>query len=315
MTATDPAKPIQDIWSRVRAIADGDVPRPSWDLGSCHWRGSGTFRWFVPATEEEVQRVEERLEYPLPVDLRHLYLEVADGGTGLGPVEVFYGTAALGQTPADVGWQPDPELEPTPETGPDTTGEHLAQQRPWQLQLHPRIKEALVRHPGSYVIVNTLPQGLLRIGGGHSDGDMAIDAETGCVYHIGYWGAVPDAIAEDAAYEPTQPELWYVELDAPSLSVWFARWLDNAWYGSPSFHSELSPTMVETDDLPDPAVVWRGLYRFGPGWNLEYEDTDLAHDAAHAIYWTYVEDAGREDVAHENNPEGDEDDNWFADQQ
>jgi hypothetical protein len=75
--------------------------------------------------------------------------------------------------------------------------------------------------------------------------------------------------------------------------------------------------MVETADLPDPDVVWRGLYRFGPNWNrLEQppDDTDLTHDAEHAIYWTYIEDAEREQDSRYGSPAGELDDNWFVDE-
>jgi hypothetical protein len=33
--------------------------------------------------------------------------------------------------------------------------------------------------------------------------------------------------------------------------------------------------MVDTAGLADPEEVWRGLYRFGPGWKLEPDDGDL----------------------------------------
>ena len=63
-----------------------------------------------------------------------------------------------------------------------------------------------------------------------------------------------------------------IELVAPSLSVWFEHWLDEKWRLPPGDRGELSPEMIETDDLPDPDVVWRGFYRFGLAKRLRADD-------------------------------------------
>ncbi len=259
MTSTDSA---QDIWSRLRAFYDGKTLRPGWDMNPYYWLHGDRFRWFAPATEGEVQAAEERLGYTLPEDLRRLYTEIANGGVRLGPVDVFCGV------------------------------EDLSMQSDWQL--HPRIEEALLRHPDRYVIIDALPKGFLEVGGDQAGGDMAISLLTGYVYYIADWDDLPDVIYDNSESEPVPLSVWFMALAAPSLSVWFERWLDNRSYSTQRVHAELSPEMVETADLPDPDVVWHGLYRFGPNWHIWEqlpEDIDLTHDAEHAIYWTYMEDA------------------------
>lgn len=262
MTSADPS---QDVWSRLRAIYEGSMLHPDWDLDPYYWLKGDKFRWFSPTTEDEVHAAEERLSCTLPEDLRRLYTEIADGGVRLGPVDVFCGV------------------------------EDLTTQSDWQL--HPRIEEALLRHPGRYVIVDSLPKGFIEIGSSQTDGYTAISMLTGHVYDVAYWDDLPDVIVDNSESEPVPLPVWFMTLAEPSLSVWLERWLDNRWYSTQRIHAEISSEMVEASDLPDPDVVWRGLYRFGPTWHIweqPPEDTDLAYDAEHAIYWMYVEDANPE---------------------
>jgi SMI1/KNR4 family protein SUKH-1 len=253
----------QDIWSHLRAYRDdlsAPIP-PGWDWYGLHTRARA--RLFAPATEEQLRATEERLGLPLPSDLRRLYTEITDGALNFGPVEVFRGAEDLASESSD-----------------------------WRL--HPRIGDALLRHPGSYVIVDSLPQDFLYIGGGHNCGDIAIDMLTGRLYDLDYWDDLPDVVIDNAPFEPLPFQLQYIQLAAPSLGVWFERWLDNRWLEQFSDHTRLFPEMVESGDLPDPDAVWRGLYRFGPRWHFweqQPDDTDAAYDAQHAIYWTYVDDA------------------------
>lgn len=294
--------PPHDVWSRLRAYGEEfPVPYPEhrrWygrhvrdgviyadtvvdDLGD---EAATPYLRFPPATEEQLRATEERLGFPLPPDLRRLYAEVANGGLELGLVQVFHG--AIGGCGEYAMARND-----------GRTIEELTSDSGWRL--HPRIEEALMRHPGRYIVVDSLPEGFIWIGE-DSDISLEIDGMTGHVYYTEGWGYLPDAPPERV---PGPFDLLSIEAVVPSLSVWFERWLDGR-RDPPGERGPLLPEMVETADLPDPDVVWRGLCRFGQGWNLEYEDTDLAHDAAHAIYWTYVEDAGREDDAYEDNPEG-----------
>ena len=129
-----------------------------------------------------------------------------------------------------------------------------------------------------------------------------MDGATGRLYLMDCWGEAPDSQGDDSEHR----YLLTIEAWAPSLSICFER------------QGELSAEMVETDDLPDPDVVWRGLYRFGLNWQIweqPPEDTDLAHDAEHAIYWTYVDDAEREQNGYDGipiSPPDEPHDEWFT---
>lgn len=298
--------PQHDVWSRLRAYCASHAqkypPVTDEQARDLEWHGifmppdmrdlfTSTGNGFMqrpqikchpPATEEQLRATEERLGFLLPPDLRRLYAEVANGGLELGPVQTLHG--AIGGCGEYAMARND-----------GRTIEELASDSGWRL--HPRIEEALMRHPGRYVVADSSPEGFIWIGE-DSELSLEIDGMTGYVYYTEGWGYFSDAPPE---LVPGPFDLFSIEAIAPSLSVWFERWLDGR-RDPPGERGPLLPEMVQTDDLSDPDVVWRGLYRFGQGWNLEYEDTDLAHDAAHAIYWTYVEDAGHED------------DNWFADQ-
>jgi hypothetical protein len=137
-----------------------------------------------------------------------------------------------------------------------------------------------------------------------------MDGATGRLYLMDCWDEAPDSQGNDSE----RRYLLTLEAWAPSLSVWFERWLDDTEHEHNERQDELSSEMVETDDLTDPDVVWRGLYRFGLGWEGSSEDTDLAHDAEHAIYWTYVEDAEREQSTRYSSPAGELDDDWCVDE-
>lgn len=205
---------------------------------------------YLPATEEQLCATEDQLGFPLPPDLRRLYLDVANGGLNLGPVEFFLG--AIGGCGEYAATRPD-----------GRTIEAFANDSGWPL--HPRVEEALLRHPGRYIIADSLPNGCIWIG---QDSEIAvvIDLRTGCVYSVESLGTlVPGEPGDDPAFTWNLffNQLMRIELVAPSLSVWFERWLNEPWRLPPDDRSELSPQMVKTDDLPDPDVVWRGFYRFG----------------------------------------------------
>jgi hypothetical protein len=245
-----------------------------------------------------LRATEERLGFALPPDLRHLYAEVSNGGLNLGPVQVFHG--AIDGCGIYAMARHDGE-----------TIEELTSTSGWRL--HPRVEEALQRHPGRYVVADSSPDGFIWVAW-DSDLSLEIDGMTGFVYYTEGWGYLPDAPPER---EPGPFDLISIAAEAPSLSVWFEHWLDGRTSLPLGDHGPLLPEMVETADLPDPDVVWRGLYRFGPNWNrLEQppDDTDLTHDAEHAIYWTYIEDAEREQDSRYGSPAGELDDNWFVDE-
>ncbi len=226
-----------------------------------------------------MRATEEQLGFPLPPDLRRLYAEVSNGGLNLGPSYRFHG-AIGGCCQGAPYWNDGPTIE------------QLASDSGWRLQ--PRIAEALFRHPGSYVIADAMPEGFISLAETGCSTGLEMDGATGRLYLIDCWSEAPDSQGDDSE----RRYLLTIEAWAPSLSIWFERWLNDTDDDPDEHQGELLTEMVETDDLPDPDVVWHGLYRFEPVWWPKHEEvmdeTDLAHDAEHAIYWAYVEVAGRE---------------------
>jgi len=278
------ADPDQDIWARLRAYCQHGhaskyppltewqahgleqhgvyMPSEAYPLYTSVTNGFMTREQIVlypPATEEQVRETEERLGFSLPTDLRRLYMDVANGGINLGPVEFFLG--AIGGCGEYAATRPDGQ-----------TIEAFANDSGWQL--HPRIEEALLRHSGRYIVADSLPKGCVWIGQ-DSEISVAIDLRTGYIYCIDSLGAL---IRGEPGDDPVFTrhlffnQLMCIELVAPSLSVWFERWIDGTRGGSPRVHGELSPEMIETADLPDPDAVWRGFYRFGLAKRLHADD-------------------------------------------
>src|SRR5690349_17641702 len=168
MTSADPS---QDVWSRLRDYCQHghelkyppltdeqarELERRGTPIPPEEWRhftstGHG-FRQrpeivcYPFATEEQLSATEKRLGFALPVDLRRLYAEVANGGLNLGPSNRFHG-AIGGCCQGAPYWNDGPTID------------QLASDSNWQL--HPRIEEALFRHPGWYVIADSLPEGFI----------------------------------------------------------------------------------------------------------------------------------------------------------
>ena len=226
----------QDVWARLRVICQ-----------------DGHFKRYPPATEEQLRATEERLGFPLPSDLRRLYREVANGGLYLGIAHVFHGAIGGCGEYADV-------------RSDGRTIEALRPHGGWRL--HPRMEGALLRNPGYYVVAESSPEDFLWIAE-DSEISVEINIRTGRIYNTEYWGEIPVPLPENSASE----SLICMELVAPSQANWFERWLDRSWVTRP-YGRELLPEMVETGDLPDPDIVWRGLYRFGPGWWARPDDAD-----------------------------------------
>lgn len=261
----------QDVWTRLRAYCEvlqslENLPTTydeAHEMGLKHafpFRPDGRrprprILERPPATEEQLRATEGRLGFPLPADLRCLYSKVANGGCNLGPLDVFHGAIGGCGESADT------------ETGGRTI-EELVSRSGWRL--HPRIEDALLRHPGYYVVADSLPDQFLWIGGDFQI-SVYLDPQTGYIYDSEYWGEIPNA-PDDGALSLHLVSLVFA---APSLSVEIERWLDQTpgvWPGGDHLRAE----MVETDDLPDPDVVWRGLYRFGPDWEPRpAEEEDL----------------------------------------
>ena len=322
MTSADPT---QDIWSRLRAFCEhGHAWRyppltdnqartlemqfgvflPLEERDRYMSIGNGFMErpqltCYPPATEEQLRATEERLGFPLPPDLRRFYAEVANGGFDFDYC-VLYG--AIG------GCGVNPRHRPN---GP--TIEELVRESDWRL--HPRIEEALVRHPDRYVIVDSLPKDFLRIGDGGSS-LIVINRLTGCLYVLDYWDELPDVIVEDPPYDPFHLQVQYMQALAPSLSAWFSRWLDgvrDTWQSDPQ---PLAADMVDTDDVPDPDGVWQGVYRFGPAWHVWEQPPDEeehADNADVAIYMTYEGLGYTVTGVYPESPVDDAQDDWFVD--
>lgn len=269
----------QDVWARLRALCrDGyrlppvseeqarDLERNHGILLSadeCHeftrvangiMRRSETVCYSL-ATEEQLRATEEQLGFPLPADLRRLYSEIANGGLNLGIAHVFHGAIGGCGEYANV-------------RSNGRTIEELKPHGTWRL--HPRIEQALLRNPGYYVIADSSPDGFLWIAE-DSEISIEIDVRTGYIFNTEYWGENPDAPRSEE--DPLANTLISIELVAPSLAAWFESWLDESWGNHPR-GGQLPPEMVETDDLPDTDIVWRGLYRFGPNWSPRSDDAE-----------------------------------------
>lgn len=227
-----------DVYHLYTAMTDGFMHRPE-------------VVCYPPATEEQLGATEEQLGFPLPPDLRRLYSEIANGGLNLGIAHVFHG--AIGGCGEYADYRSD-----------GRTIERLAPHGGWRL--HPRIEEALLRSPGYYVVAESSPENFLWIAE-DSQISVEINVHTGCIYNTEYWDRNPNAPEDD----PMANGLISIELVAPSLADWFEQWLDESW-GKRPHGGQLLTEMVETDDLPDPGVVWRGLYRFGPDWGPRPDD-------------------------------------------
>lgn len=242
-----------EVWERLRAFVQ--TP-PVFIQHDGRWNPNGEFESFAPvpyppANKEQLRQTEAELGFPLPFALNRFYAEIANGGRHIGPVSLLYG-ATDGCRRSGI-------------TGQETIGQ-FASRSDWRM--HPAIEEALLHHLGRYVLVDSLSKGFLLLGEieGYND-TTVLDTLTGRVYQTSYpyWFSVLPTTGGEQ-------NISRLCLEAPSLGAWSARWLDNLTGHIPAerwpqiAHGPLTDDMVETSDLPDPEVAWRGLYRFGPGW-------------------------------------------------
>lgn len=232
-----------EVWPRLRAYLERHPPQPGWEqLHGYHYYPVAC----PPATAGQLSAAEERLGTALPEDLRRLYTEVANGGYALGPVITFYSATpnlayGFGYWDTIVGHD---ELIDRPE--------------PWSL--HPRIADALLRHRDRFVLVDSPPASVISVGDAGCGIDIQLDVRTGQVYSYKYWGEITPA-------DGAEQILCTCKAEAPSLGAWFARWLDEREANRPYervYLRQLTADLVETDDLADPDVVWRGIYRLEP---------------------------------------------------
>ncbi len=168
------------------------------------------------------------------------------------------------------------------------TIERLVSHSGWRL--HPRIEEALLCHPGRSVIGDSLPNRFLHLGEDENYGiSTVLDSVTGRVYDFDYFTTVQPTDG------PEQNVYWLV-LRAPSLSAWFAHWLDNVtgherahcWPFDPG---DLMPEQVATADLLDPNQVWRGIYHFGLDWEqVKPVEASIVEDINQSVYRSNKDD-------------------------
>jgi hypothetical protein len=147
-------------------------------LRTC-WVGEGMAFTYPPATEQQLRATEAQLGFSLPLLLRLLYREVANGGNGLVWYdEQFPLAGAQGGCPfPQLGW---------PDAGPwrasATIGE-LVSRSSWQL--HPCVAEALRRHPHCYVLCDQPPDRFVTISF-ESPGVAVLDPTSGHIYQLDY---------------------------------------------------------------------------------------------------------------------------------
>ena len=234
-----------------------------------YWLGHGQTFTYSPATEEQVRSTEAQLGFALPLLLRLLYREVANGGNGLVWYdEQFPLIGVQGGCPfPPLGW---------PDAGPwrvgATIGE-LVSRSGWQL--HPCVAAALHRHPHCYVLCDQPPDRFVTLSF-ESPGVAVLDPVSGHIYQLTYEG---DLLLDNNQTQPVmslQSYKW-------SLETWLEEWfaflgcgsgitasagggvsrdtLPNAPAPPPVRRSELTPDLLDPACAADPALVWHGLYR------------------------------------------------------
>jgi hypothetical protein len=150
---------------------------------------------YPPATEEQVRETKAELGVPLPLLLRMLYTEVANGGRLLSP---HYGVFGVGS-----GW---------PEAYTDDFDGRIERLSRSEWRLHPCMAQALERFPGYMVFADTRPEGLLMLGDQLGITSLECDLPTGRIYLTGPGPEIP---TEDPSEKPDS--LTRIECMASSL--------------------------------------------------------------------------------------------------
>ena len=188
-------EPAAEVWPRLRAYLERHPPQPGWE----RWHGYHEHPIACPpATAGQLSAAEERLGIALPEDLRRLYTEVANGGHELGPVLMFYSATPNLAYGFDY-WDTI--------VGQD---ELIARPEPWSL--HPRIADAILRHPDHYVLVDSPPASVISVADAGCGIGVQLDVRTGRVYSYEYWGEIMPA---DGAGQT----LCTFKAEAPSLGA------------------------------------------------------------------------------------------------
>jgi hypothetical protein len=245
--------PASEVWARLRTYLaspalfnNAETQRAVYTPNGEIWREP--IVPYPPASERQLRQTEAELGFPLPSELRQFYAEVANGGRNLGRTDVLHGAA---------GGCPERGV-----AGGNTIGQ-LVWRGEWQL--HPRLEEALLRHIGRSILVDSPPGLFLRLG--EEEGynmTTLLDVATGRIYLAEYSDTVQPA-------DGPEQSLYWLCVWAPSLGAWFADWLDERtsrertqrW---PYNTGKLMPDHVDTVGLPNSGVIWRGTYRYSDDW-------------------------------------------------
>ena len=147
----------RDIWTELRAYRYAHPPDHDW----CE--AEGLLPYYAPTTEAQVRQTEAELGFPLPDELRRFYTAVVNGDFEFGLTHIFYG--ATGGCPCQY------------ECPSERTIGHLVSRS--GRRRHPRVEEALLRHPRHYVVVDPEPEGVIQIGDQGCGIALQIDGATG----------------------------------------------------------------------------------------------------------------------------------------
>lgn len=221
--------------------------------------------YYPPATEEQVRETEAELGVPLPPLLHMLYTEVANGGNLLSLDYPFFGVGNR--------W---------PDSISDDYGRNIGRLSRSGWRLHPCMAQALERFPGGMVLAGLPPEGFLTLSDQGCSTLLELDLVTGKVYLTGFGG---DAPTEDPREEPG----WMTTITfmASSLEDGLNAMLEDKLYdhilagGQPS--DEDFDSFIESACSDDARLVWRGLYRFSPGFftlkEPDLEELDINESA------------------------------------
>jgi hypothetical protein len=231
---------MQDDEARYRALCDR--------IRAWH-QERGIPLEYPPATEQQVRETEAELGVPLPLLLRMIYTEVANGGNLLSPLYEFFGVAggyldtfgaydstAVGRMVIRSGWQ-----------------------------LNPCMAEALERFPGYTVFAETRPEGFLMLSNQLGVTFLECSLRTGAIYLTGLGPPIPsEDPGEDVGW------LTRIECMASSLEECVNAILEDTLYDCLRAGRDLNEqdidSYIKSSCSDDVRTAWRGLYRFSPGF-------------------------------------------------
>jgi len=201
-----------------------------------------------PATEEQVRATEAELGVPLPPLLRMLYTEVANGGNLLPRHDLFFGVG-----------------DRQPDTVIDDFGRTIGRMSWSGWRLHPCMAQALERFPGYRVFSDACPEGFLTLSLELGWTALEYDLPTGRIYLTRPGPEIPsEDPGEDLGW------LTEIEYEASSLEECLNVMLDGTLYTHTRAGRDISDkdvdSFIESSCSDDPRAVWRGLYRFSPGF-------------------------------------------------